>query len=208
MTSTQHRRLTRSVKRFLDGVWYLVLFLAILFPLIMLVGAGSESKDVRIQSSFRVFADASPQFAPDTVTLADSVVRGRGEVRIDTDSTFAWYLSNGVQMVAVILFLYGLAQLRALFRALADGRPFSVENAARVRKLGIIVVVWYVVVPLLQALSGFLILNDIDLEVRGAIFTPATGFSIAGIVTGLAIVVLSGVLREAAEVHEDQSLTI
>ena len=51
-------------------------------------------------------------------------------------------------------------------------------------------------------------LSDIELNVPGIQLYPAFELGIAGIFVGLAIIVLSGVLREATNIHKDQSLTI
>lgn len=206
--NAEHKRLTRSVKRALDLIWWLAVITLVLYPLIIVVGAGQESKDVQIPSSFRIYADVSPDVAPDSVSLADTIVRGQGEVRIETNDTFAWYLSHGIRIIVVIVLMYGLAQLRKVFTALSNGQPFSPDNAERIRRLGYVVVAWNALIPVLQGVGSWLILDAIELELRGAQFTPSFGLSIGGIIVGMAIVVLAGVLREAVEAHEDRSLTI
>ena len=51
-------------------------------------------------------------------------------------------------------------------------------------------------------------LNDIAFNVPGIQLFPAFEFNLGGIFAGLAIIVLSGVLREAVSIHQEQELTI
>ena len=67
---------------------------------------------------------------------------------------------------------------------------------------------WHVIIPLMQYFGGRAILSDIELSVRGIELSPGYDLSLSGFVFGLAIIVLSAVLREAANLHQDQSLTI
>ena len=53
-----------------------------------------------------------------------------------------------------------------------------------------------------------MMLNDIGFNVQGIQLHPAFEINIAGVFAGFAIIVLSGVLREAARIHHEQSLTV
>jgi hypothetical protein len=69
-------------------------------------------------------------------------------------------------------------------------------------------IAWHTVRPLLQYFGGRVVLNDVAFNVQGIQLYPAFEFNIAGLFAGLAIIVLSGIMREAASIHHDQSLTI
>jgi hypothetical protein len=51
-------------------------------------------------------------------------------------------------------------------------------------------------------------LNDIAFNVPGIQLFPAFELNIGWLFAGFAIIVLSGILREAANLHREQSLTI
>ena len=67
---------------------------------------------------------------------------------------------------------------------------------------------WTLINPLLQYFGGQAILTEYSLKVPGIQLSPAFELSGMGIFIGLAMIVLSGVLSEAASMHKVQQLTI
>lgn len=213
MSSVQHKRLTKFVKRLLGFAWVLFVAVAIVWPIVA-VGVGSnffydsDLRYIEIFLGFKIFPDLTSGATTELVGAARELVHGHSKVQLNTPSTFAWVLFVAMTEVSLFIFLYGLAQMRALFSSLLDDTSFTQENAVRIKKVGLILIGWHIVIPLMQYFGGRAILNDIDLNVQGIQLYPAFEINIAGLSAGLAVIVLSGILREAANIHREQSLTI
>lgn len=207
------KKLTRIVKRLLDGAWYLFAGIAILWPVAALgVGSGflsdSGSWYVDVFLGFKIFPEMLNEAATESASAVDAVIRGQSKLQIKTPSQFAWYMAAAISEGLLVIFLYGLAQTRALFASLVGGKALTLENAGRIRTIGLVLIGWNVVAPLLQYFGGRAMLADIALNVPGIEFYPSTELDVGVLFLGLAIVVLSGVMREAADLHQEQSLTI
>jgi hypothetical protein len=98
--------------------------------------------------------------------------------------------------------------MRKLFASLVEGNTFTEENSERLRKVGFTFIGWHLVSPLLQYFGSRIMLNDIAFNVPGIQLFPAFELNIGWLFAGFAIIVLSGILREAANLHREQSLTI
>ena len=206
-------RMTRLVKRFLDVARAIVFAGAILLPLWTVVYGlnlfvDPEVRNVDVFLGFRIDLDAVAGVVTESAGVRDTLIRGRTVVDINAPSLSAWYLSNAISEFLLLILLYGLVQMRALFASLTSGVSFAEENPGRIKKIGLALICWYVITPLLQYFGGRVVLSDIELNVPGIQLYPAFELGIAGIFVGLAIIVLSGVLREATNIHKDQSLTI
>jgi DUF2975 family protein len=113
--------------------------------------------------------------------------------------------------VALVLGLLGfslwvLTQLRALFRALRDGRPFAPENAARVRRIA-----WTVIAA--ELLRAGIVYGEHAYAVTyfvadGIRFDAQPHVNVFAIVNGLIILVISEVFRVGTRLAEEQSLTV
>ncbi len=212
MNNTGRKRLTRLVKRFLDIAWFILLSAVIIWPIVS-VGVGlnlffdPEVRDVEVYLGFEIHRD-SPEAATVSGDGKEPLIQGRSEVQVNTPSLFAWYLAAIIEEVGILIVLYGLMHLRKLFASLVEDESFSNENAKRIKMIGFVLIGWHAIIPLMQYFGGRAILSDIELSVRGIQWSPGFDFTPSGLVVGMAIVVLSAVLREAANLHQDQSLTI
>lgn len=216
MSDTEQNRLARLVKRFLDLIWFILLFTAIIWPIAVIViglsipaDAEQRTTDVNIFLGFKIHPGVATELVAESARIGDALISGRGEVKINnTRGLLAWYLSGAMTEIMGFIALYGLAQMRKLFASLIRGESFARENAGRIKKIGYIFIGWHISLPILQYFGGRMVLNDIAFNVPGIQLYPAFEFNIAGIFAGLAIIVLSGILREAASIHEEQALTI
>jgi hypothetical protein len=102
--------------------------------------------------------------------------------------------------------LWILAQLRALFRALRDGKPFAPENAMRVRRIA-----WAVIVMELARAATIYFENAYAAShfvAEGLQFDAQPHVNSLAIINGLIILVISEVFRAGTRLDEDQSLTV
>ena len=216
MSPVQQKKLTILVKRFLDVLRILFLAVAVIWPItVLVVGSGISSDpeqrhtDVNFFLNFRIDSEASTELATRSGNEGELLLSGRGEVQLNnTRSQLSWYLSGAIPEVLLFIFLYGLLTMRRLFISLAEGSTFTEENTERTRKIGYVFIGFNIVSPLLQYFGGRIMLQDIAFNVPGIHLYPAFEFNIGGLFAGFAIIVLSGVLREAVSMHHEQSLTI
>ena len=216
MSPVQQNKLTILVKRFLDLTRILFLALAVIWPVFILVGGISISADpekhkpdVNIFLKFRVNTEAITKLPTRAENKGELLLSGRGEVRLNnTRSQLSWYLSSAILEIMLFFFLYGLLKMRKLFTSLAEGNTFTQKNAERIRKIGYAFIGYHTVYPVLQYFGSRIMLGDIALNVPGIQLYPAFELNIGGVFAGLAIIVLSGVLREAVSIHQEQELTI
>lgn len=215
MSAATHNPLTRVVKRILDVVWILAIASLILWPLsvvAMSIGhySGSETwgVDIGVFSRFVIDLSAFAGNVAESAGVRDPIISGKAVLNIDTSSLSALYLFTAITEISGIVGLYILIQLRALFATLVSGMSFTLENSERIRKIGFVLIFWTLINPLLQYFGGESILTEYSLSVPGIQLSPAFALNGAGIFIGLVLIVLSGVLNEAARMHEVQRLTI
>ena len=215
MSEATHNPLTRVVKRILDVVWILAIASLILWPLsvvAMSIGhySGSErwGVDIGVFSRFVIDLSAFAGNVAESAGVRDPIISGKAVLNIDTSSLSALYLFTAITEISGIVGLYILIQLRALFATLVSGMSFTLENSERIKKIGFVLIFWTLINPLLQYFGGESILTEYSLSVPGIQLSPAFDLNSSGIFIGLALIVLSGVLNEAARMHEVQRLTI
>jgi hypothetical protein len=215
MSTATHNPLTRVVKRILDVFRILAFAGLILWPLSVVAmsighysGSGTWGVDIGVFSRFIIDLSAFTSDVTESVGVRDPIISGKAVLNIDTSSLNALYLFTAITEVGGVVGLYVLIQLRALFGSLVGGMSFTTDNAVRIRKIGFVVVAWTLINPLLQYFGGRAILMEYSLNVPGIQLSPAFELSGMGILIGLAMIVLSGILSEAAGMHEVQQLTI
>ncbi|TNE42427.1 MAG: DUF2975 domain-containing protein [Alphaproteobacteria bacterium] len=201
---SEHRKLTKLASTILGIAWVLGIIAAVTFPIMVVVmtsGMLDQADDVTVGffAGFKFFAEA----ATDTPLL-----HGHSQIELAMEDTggAAWVLL--IAEIGALIFLYGLWHLRKVFAMLRAGTPFSMEMARHIKMVGVTILVWQVARPLFEYASGALLLSGVDLSIAGLEVYPAFNLSVSGIFVGLAVIILSGVLTEAADLREDQSLTI
>ena len=216
MSPTQKYRPTWLVKRALDLGRLVVFAGAIVWPIVVLVvglgispEADSRHTDISAYLSFKINAVEAVDTASARVDQGQLLINGNGNLWLNnTKSSFAWWVSGAISYVQILFTLYGVILMRRLFSSLLDGETFSDANAELIQKFGWLVLAFHIAAPALQYFGGLVMLKDIAYDVPGIELFPSFQFSVGGLLTGLAILVLAGVLREANALHREQALTI
>lgn len=215
MSTATHNPLTRIVKRILDVFRILAFISLILWPLFvvaMVLGQYSHPEtwgvDIGVFSRFIIDLNALAGDITESAGVRDPIISGKAVLNIDTSSLHALYLFTAIMEIGGVVGLYIVIQLRALFASLVSGMSFTLENSWRIKKIGFVVIIWTLINPLLQYFGGQAILTEYSLSIPGIQLSPAFDLSGSGVFIGLALIVLSGVLNEAARMHDVQRLTI
>lgn len=215
LTNTNpNRRLTLMVYRALGLFQGLVLLILIFMLPLLLVMTISQYDNPDWGIDIGIFSNLSINLNEITgLTIAPSGIRNpefstNAIINMDTYSLFAYYLFSLTSLLGGCVAFYILLQLRLLFATLISDKAFNQENSSRIRKIGFAVSLWSIASPFLQYFGGRMILNDIAFSTPGFQFSPSFELPVVGIFAGLMILVLSGVIDEAAEIQKDQELTI
>ena len=108
--------------------------------------------------------------------------------------------------VFLTLALWGVIQLRHVFRAFRDGRPFLPENARRIRRVGFAVILGEVARALATYFDSYYAMTHFTAS--GIQFAAGFDLRIVALIHGLAILVIAEVFRMGSRLEEEQSLTI
>ena len=162
--------------------------------------------DLDVYSGFTIDIDQLPSV--EVTGLRDPVIAGKTDLRIDTSNRTAWMLFAVSNVVVSIIALYVLLQLRNIFVRLSSGEAFSIENASRLKRLGIAVISGFLAQPLVQYFGWGAVLEDISFNTTGIQLTAAYDWNLVGVLVGVGALVLSGVINEASDLKDEQQLTI
>lgn len=207
--------LARAVKRVLDVVRILAISALIIWPLVVVAltlgkPAGSDSwgVDVSVQAALRLDLGELGAELDDSSGVRDPVIKGRTPLTVDTSSTKAHLVSALVVEIGGLVGLYILLQLRAVFGHLANGDTFNPDSARRIKIMGVAVLAWALLGPTVRYFGGYVILGEYALQAPGISLRPAFIMDLLQVFIGLAMLVLAGVLKEAAAMRDEQRLTI
>lgn len=111
-------------------------------------------------------------------------------------------VSSTNTVLAFCAYLYSFSQIRHIIGSILGGNsPFILANAARMRRLGIAVI--------LYSLMGKLILNIlICLLVTGIFSINLGGISLVGIIIGILVLFVSEIFKYGALLQEEHDTTI
>lgn len=213
MSSTN--RLTSMVKRFLRIFRVLLIIWLIIWPIVVLTlsipklsGSESWGVDIGIYTGFEIDLSTIPRASAEFVGVRDPVIDGRAILGLDTPNLNAWYLFAVIAEIGGVVFLYGLLKVRTIFESLDNGLAFNQENSEHVKKIGFAVIFWNILNPFLQYFGGSFVLRDISFNIPEVNLYPSFEINLMGFFIGFALIVLSRVLQEAADMRKEQQLTI
>lgn len=208
MKALGERSIASFIRLVLDTTWWMgVISLALLTGLLVFsFGVNLEGNNLTMDLPVALELSAPVQGAGDSIQADARLEKLRGNLRfpVRNDAFFSGSMILIVLLLGVLL--WGVTQLRHVFRSLSRGLLFIPENARRIRWVGLTVIVGELArAALLYSWSYY---TSLHFTANGLRFVASTDFSGVTIVAGFAILVISEVFREGTRLHEDQSLTI
>jgi hypothetical protein len=202
----------RSVASFLTvllniGWWGVALALALASCILVFVSLTKSPDDLQMSIPVSFSVDArTPVSAPSLGIESAQIRKATGTLRFPTHK--GAFLAANIALLVLLLAvaLVIISQLRALFRTIRDGRPFVPANAARLRWVGIAVIVGELARSTVVFFENQYAMTHFVAE--GLRFDTRPDLNLLAIVHGLIILVIAEVFRAGTRLDEDQSLTV
>ena len=211
-TNHTNSPLTKFVKRALDFFLVFFILIALVIPVVTVVMAISQSNnptwgiDIGIFSGFVI--NLNDIASIEAFGIRNPEFSGKGTVNIDTSNLFAWYLFLMISQISAVVAIYVTALLRNMVFSLLSNTAFNNQNPLRIKKIGIVIIAWNLLNPLLQYFGWGAVVNEISFNNTGLQLYPAFELNIIALLIGLMMLLLSGLLNEATKIKQEQELTI
>lgn len=193
-----------------DFLYYLCLLLMTV-GLIMIVIVGLNIPEEVSQRHTDIEYWFNAKLLPQSVTdpSASEILLAHGMLKLNNTSGYAaWYIAYIEVVFNGIVTLIGLYNLRKLFANLASHRAFEVANVTYIKRLGITVLSYSVLAPVITYVCGMAILGDIGQFYPSLQLSPYFSFPFEGLLVGGALLVLAQIINDATVMKQEQSLTI
>jgi len=209
MKTVKTNRLTVLVSRIIGVIWYVNILSFIAWPIMVFVigfSIPSAIEDRHTDLDLLLGISIYPEVLQDT---SQAGISGISMLHLNnTLGHTAWYYAASVPTLMSVFALFGIFQLRKIFASLAIGNAFTLDIPRRIKKFGFVLIAWSFIIPFAQYFVGVAVLKDIQFQLLDVKLYPSFQLSPVVFIAGLAIIVLSGVLREATNLHDEQELTI
>ncbi|MGC4053092.1 MAG: DUF2975 domain-containing protein [Paludibaculum sp.] len=208
MKALGDRSIAALIRRVLEAAWWLVAVSLVLLGVLMVctLFVNLERDNLTMDLPVALVLNA-PARAGSTVLHSEArIEKLSGNLRFPVRR--GAILSGSVFLVVVLfaIQLWGLTQLRHIFRALSRGLVFLPENARRIRWVGFAVLCGEVARMVLVFVWSYYTSQHFTAD--GVRFVPSFDFRGLTLLSGLAILVIAEVFREGVRLQEEQSLTI
>jgi len=204
--------LTYVVKQVLDLLLVLSLFALFVMPIVFVVMIFSQSQiptwgvDIGVFSGFML--DFNQIAGAEATGIRLPQFSGKTIINIDTSNLYAWHLYVIATELTAFTSIYVQIQLRAIVISFQNGNSFTQYNSQRIKKIGIVVIAWNALHPFLQYFAWGSVVKGISFNTKGFQLYPAFEVNVMGLLIGFILILLSKMLQEAADMKQDQELTI
>lgn len=138
----------------------------------------------------------------------DEVEMGQATGEMSFDPPVGWFFFGNLIVTAVglVVVLWVLGLLRAVFRTLRSREPFVAANADRIRLIGIAIIAGEVVKSFVVGLELYYVMNNFSSDQ----IHFGMSFDIQGvmIIVGFTVIVISEVFRLGTQLKQEQELTV
>jgi hypothetical protein len=135
-----------------------------------------------------------------------NLVRARGELRFDTTSWGLHLTTILPLLIGGLLVMWVIFLVRQVVASVLLGDAFTLKNAARLRLVGLIMLVGGTIGPLLEYVHAGMVLARIG--THAIPLSPPLTFPTEVILVGLLMLALSTVFGHGKELEDEKSLTI
>lgn len=144
-------------------------------------------------SSNHLFLTFNPQLLPTNLISHE---------KLGSNYHFWAFLLSWLPGIASMLILYYFAQLFGYYQR---GKIFTVDNAKCLRNAGIVIFAWEVIRPFYDMLMAFVLLPS---QLHASIDIHFNTSNIRGFIIAVVLIVVAWVMQEAANMKQEQELTI
>jgi len=208
MKALGERSIASFIRFVLDAAWWLaVVGLAFLAGLLVF-SFGVNVEGGNLTMNLPVALDLNPPVHGSSPSLQTDarIEKLRGNLRFPVRNGTFFSASMFLIVLLFGCFLWGLNQLRRVFRSLSRGLVFIPENTRRIRWLGLTIIFGELARAALVYFWSYY--TSLHFTANGLRFVASIDFSGTTIIAGLSILVIAEVFREGTRLHEEQSLTI
>lgn len=111
--------------------------------------------------------------------------------------------------IVIAVFIFILIQLRNFLETLEDGDPFTMENARRIRIIGLVIIGSELGIKLAMIGSAGFIDSAVQIEGARLVWGELlSAFSLPSIFLGLVVLIIAEIFRLGVKMREEQELTI
>lgn len=189
-------------------------------PFLMADGKNPSDAAIQVGVGERSFLPIMPlEIEPAPGTSRDpgienaSLVKARGELRLQTTDWWLQFASLGRFLVAMMVVLYVVWMLRRVLKNVLDDRPFDPANGGLLRRCGYSILLLGVALPPVDFVLASRVLSGI--RVANLNLRPAVTFDKDVLLVGLLFLVFGIILTRGNEIQEheralleEQSLTV
>lgn len=210
MKATGGRSLIRVLTALLNVGWGVTIGLLVLSVCLLMVSPWVDPPHIEVQLSlpvaFAIDADTHRLAAPAMGVDHAELWSTQGQLVFSPHSSAAVAGWTIVLIGTLALVLWVIGQLRGIFFTLRRGTPFVPANTARIRRIG-----WAFIIGELGRLAFTFAASRYAMSTftaDGLRLGHRLDFDVFAIFSGLVILVLAEVFREATRIAEEQSLTV
>ena len=205
--------ISSAIKIILNVMWYMSFIGLGLVGLVMLFGA------------MQALTDRETLGGPMTVPVVFELEVGTYEIRSETlgidevemgqatgemtfDPPVGWFFFGNMIVTAVglVIIIWVLRLLRAVFATLRSREPFVAANADRIRLIGIAIIAGEVIKTFVVGLEHYYVMSHFSSDQIH--FGASLDIQGVTIIVGFTVIVISEVFRLGAQLKQDQELTV
>ncbi len=205
---SRSERWTRRLHVAVDVAWWLSIAVAIVVAALLVVVALHAARGGALTLDF-YFQLPATAYHISSGRLGESAARvgvSGGPLGFARPRPSFVLVAAAVLAVTAVWWLFVLQQLRRLLAALGQGDTFGHQNAIRLRRIGIAVVIFELARGLVIWVGGLYL--EGTLVARGVRVRSHFGLDLPVILLGLLLLALSAAFTVGSELTEEQALTV
>lgn len=149
-----------------------------------------------------------PDFVGDDGIRSLQVQSVGAELRVALANPWLHWLYSVLRSLPIVLALVSTILLRRIVQSIAEGRAFGLENAARLRWIGLLMLVEALALPGFFAFLSSTVVSHVSIAGGKVALDLARQYVGGDFITGWVMLILSEVFRRGAAMEEEQSLTV